>query len=186
MIIERMPEPIDALVITEAFSEETRKAMIEEARSALKKDSGAGVWLNDIYKDIDMSAINQAVVDTVFTEDTFGSMTQINEMYGLFNNVNTHSTMVNYLGHSQSLPMRYDSAAFISQILLFDTPKNFDGGSVTLQVNADSAYEHDVQDNAIIVYPASYYHQVAEVSIKNKDIADSGLYVISSYFFIVP
>lgn len=181
-----MPEPIDALVITDTFSSAEREEIVSEARSLIGDSFDFNVWINDAFEELDSSLINTHTVASIFTSDIVTSLEGINPAYGLFQNVNTHSTIVNYLGHRQSLPMRYDSAAFIVQSFFYGEDANFDGGSVTLQINAETAYEHDVQDNMTVIFPASYYHQVSEVDVKDASVSETGLYVITSYLFIAP
>ena len=186
MKIDRMPDPIDALVITDTFPKKELDLILNEASNLIKNDDGSGVWLNDIYKDVDVSVINQAFREHLTNDYVADSLEQINSMYGLFHNVNQHSTRINYYGQSQSSPMRYDSAAFIIKTFLHTEPRNFSGGEATLQINGDIAYEKDVENNMTIIFPASYYHQVSEVALDDKEIDGSGLFVITTYLFIMP
>lgn len=186
MNFERMPEPIDALVITDTLSNQDTVEVMAEARTLLKRDTGEGCWLNDVYKEIDASFINQSVMDTFFTDSVVSQLASINSMYGLFNNVNQHSSVLNYYGDSQGCPTKYDSAAFIIKTFLFDEPKNFTGGNLTLQIGAEVAYERDIENNMSILFPASYYYKVSPVEVLDKDIPHSGLYTVTTYLFINP
>lgn len=186
MIIERFPEPIDAVAITDTFQKPEFEAILDEAKTLLHGDAGAGVWINEAYADIESSAINNSLLNSLLGDEVFGALEETNTMYSLFRNANSHSTLVNYYGNRQSSPMRYDSAAFIAKTFLYSEPKNFTGGNFTLQINADVAYEKDVENNMTVIFPASYYHQVSEVSLNDANLGGSGLYVATTYFFIRP
>lgn len=183
MIIERMPDKIDALVISDTFSDSEYGDIFDEVRVLCKRDGGSGVWINDMYKDLESSVTHKAVINTFFTDEIGAALSEIHPLLGLYRNVNMHSTLINSYGQSQSTGLRDDSAAFVIKTFLFDEPRGFIGGDITLQVDSDTAYEKDTKNNMTVIFPASYYHSLSEVSIDSAD--SSGIYVITNYLFIV-
>ena len=183
MNIERFPEPIDALIIKNTFSEVERNNIENEIKS-FKREQGDGVWISDVYKDLEMSPVNRNMLETFFGPDVFETMVNMNSLYGIYGHVNNHSTIVRYYGDGQSSVIHYDAAAFTIKTFLFDQPKGFTGGNVTLQVGGDIAYESDIENNMSIIFPSSYYVSLSDVSITDKSIKDSGLFVITTYLFI--
>ena len=185
MIFERLAEPLDALVIKETFSEKESSNILKEVAPFTNKCQGPdGVWLLDIYKDLEMSSIHNNSMETFFSPEVVESLFHINSMYGLYDSVNNHSTQIKYFGDGQSSLLHYDSAAFTVMTFLFDDPKGFDGGDVTLQIGGDIAYEQNIENNMSLIFPSSYYVGLSKVDITEKDRENSGLYVISSYLFI--
>lgn len=181
MIIERLPEPIDALVIGDTLTDSELADVLSEAKSLCKRDGGNGVWINEIYKDITSSSAHHSVMNNLFTEDIADALSEMNSSLGLYRNINMHSILVNHYGNSQSLMLREDAAVFIAKTFIFEEPKSFEGGNIILQVNADVAYEQDIQNNMTVLFPASYYHGLSEVSATEES---DGLYVITTYMFI--
>lgn len=182
MNIERFPEPIDALLITNTFSDRERTNVFNEIKSFKKDDNG--VWLSDVYKDLEMSSINRNTLEVFFGTEVFEPLVNMNSLYGIYGHVNNHSTVVRYYGDRQSSVIHYDAAAFTVKTFLFDEPKGFTGGNVTLQVGGEIAYEMDIQDNMSVIFPSSYYVSLSEVSLTDPSIEDSGLFVITSYLFV--
>lgn len=182
MIIERMPDPIDALVITETFYEHELSNIYDELRVLKKHDDGGGVWLTDIYKNLDTSFIHLGTLDAFFNEPVVEALISINSAYGVYLHVNNHSTVVRNFGDESSFPLRIDGSAFTVMTFLFDEPKNFTGGNVTLQIGAESAYEKDIENNMTIIFPSSYAVGLSDIKLNDKD--GSGLCVITSYLFI--
>lgn len=185
MIIERLPEPIDALVIKDTFPEGELSNIKNEVKSfASKFNSGETVWLAEVYKDLDMSAIHRNSMETLFNAGIVDSLTHINSLYGIYGLVNNHSTQVKYFGQSQSYPLHYDAAAFTVTTFIFDEPKNFEGVTFTVQVGGEIAYEQEVENNMTVIIPSCYYFALSEVNLNNKDIEGSGLHAITSYLFV--
>jgi hypothetical protein len=185
MFFERLAEPFDALVIKETFKEKELSNILNEIKPFTEKSQEPdGVWLLDVYKDLEMSATHNNSMETFFSPEVVESLFSVNSMYGLYDSVNNHSTQIKYFGDGQSSLLHYDSAAFTIMTFLFNDPKGFDGGDVTLQIGGDVAYEQEIENNMSIIFPSCYYVGLSEVSTKNKDVDNSGLYVITSYLFI--
>jgi hypothetical protein len=185
MNIERLPEPIDALMISDTFDKNDLKNIINEIKSLSSKCQQNGeLWLSDVYKDLDMSAINTTFMNIFFNNGIIDSLKYINSLYSIYEVVNNHSTRLKYYGEGQSYPLHYDAAAFTVMSFITEDPKNFTGGNLILQVGGDIAYEQEIKNNMTLIFPSSYFSSITEVKINDKSIEDSGLYEISSYLFI--
>ena len=147
------------------------------------KDS-SGAWLTEIYKDLDMSNIHNNIMESFFTREILETLTQVNPMYGIFSTVNNHATQIRYFGNSSILPLHVDEAAFTITSFVFNEPRNFAGGNVTLQIGTDIAYEQDIENNMTIIFPSFYNMSLSEINVNDKEISGSGLYTISSYLFV--
>lgn len=185
MIFERLAEPFDALVIKETFSENELSNILNEVHQFTEKCQGTdGVWLLDMYKDLEISPIHNNSMETFFSPEVVENLIHTNSMYGIYDSVNNHSTQIRYFGDGQSSLLHYDSAAFTIMTFVFNDPKEFDGGDLTLQIGGDIAYEQKIDNNMTVIFPSSYYLGLSEVSVNNKDVDNNGLYVITSYLFI--
>lgn len=183
MNIERFPEPIDALAFSDTFDEAELSQIMNEIHSFDDKLGDSGLWISDIYKDMDMSSINRANMKKFFDSNLVESMASVNSLYGIYGHVNNHNTRIKKYDVGQSSIMQYDSAAFTICTFVFDGDKNFSGGDITLQVGGDIAYEKYVENNMTVIFPSSYYFGISEISV-NEGEEFSGLYTISSYLFI--
>jgi hypothetical protein len=185
MIFERLPEPIDALVIKESFNDKELLSIMNEISSFTDKAQDSnGVWLTDVYKDLEMSATHNAVMQNFFTQQVAETLTQVNSLYGIFGAVNNHATQIRYFGHGQILPLHMDEAAITIMTFVFNEPRNFDGGNITLQIGTDIAYEQDIENNLTVIFPSFYNAGLSEIKVDEKNVFGSGLYVISSYLFV--
>lgn len=184
MFFERLPEPIDALLISDTIDSSVISDVFSEVKAIASNDSGSGVWLNEQYDDPSKSIIHKASFDAVMSNEANDAMFSINSAYGLYSYINNHSTRVKYFGHRQSSMLHFDAAAFTAMTFLYDEPKNFTGGNVTLQIGGETAYEQDVFHNMTLIFPSSYYVGISEVRLENKELVNSGLYMINTYFFI--
>jgi hypothetical protein len=184
MNIERLPEPLDALVIKDTYEIITLSNVRDEARNLMRKDDGTGVWLSDIYKDMEMSPIGRNVVDTLFSEEVVDTLVGMNSLYGMYTHINNHSTIVRYYGHMQESIVREDAAAFTAMTFLRNTTNDFEGGELIIQLGGDIAYEQPIENNMTVIFPSSYYVGITQVKSLDHSIDDAGLYVISNYLFI--
>ena len=183
MIVERFPEPIDALIIKDTFDNNELLQVMNEIHSFDHKINDDGVWISDVYKDMDMSSINRANMQKFFNAELVASMANMNSLYGIYGHINNHNTQIKKYENGQSSVLHYDAAAFTIITFVFDGEKNFDGGNVVLQVGGDIAYEQDVENNMTIIFPSSYYVGISEISAANQSNF-SGLYTITSYLFV--
>jgi hypothetical protein len=184
MSIARMPEPIDALVITDTFSPVELENIMNEINVLSKNDDGSGVWINDVYKDPEVSIIHQNIMERFFNFSVVGSLVELNPLYGTYSHINNHSTVVRYLGHEQMIGMHEDAAVYTIMTFLYNEPKNFEGGNVTLQFNDVAAYEQDIENNMSIIFPSSFFVGISDLTIKDKEIANSGLYTLNTFLFV--
>lgn len=184
MKIERMPEPIDALVMRDTFSETEKRNILGEVERLIAHSTESEIWLNDVYNELDASSVHRNTMEVFFSSVVVQHLMEVNSLYGTYAHVNNHSTAIRYLGHEQMTGMHFDSSAFTIMTFLHTDPKNFDGGNVTLQVGGDIAYELDIENNMSIIYPSSYYVGLSNVEIQDKEIPNSGLYTINSFLFI--
>jgi hypothetical protein len=185
VIFERLPEPIDALVIKETFSEAELSNILNELSSFTDKAKSAeGIWLTDIYKDMDMSPTHRNIMQSYFDARVSENLEGMNSAYGLYTMVNHHATQLRYFDDGQSSLLHFDSAVFTAMSFVFDEPKNFDGGSVTLQIGGSVAYEQEIENNMTIIFPSCYYVGISQVDVRDNTVFGSGLYTINSYLFI--
>lgn len=184
MIIERMPEPMDVIVIRDTFDDTVLEDVTNEIAFVTKNDQGAGIWLNEFYKDVDSSAIHNAVMNTYFDQEIAGSIQSVNPMYGLYSHVNNHSVQCRHLGHGQESMLHVDVCAFTVSTFIHREPKSFDGGNVTVQIGGDVAYEQNINNNMTVIYPSCYYVGLSKVKVSDPEVKDSGLFVINTFLFI--
>jgi len=184
MKIERLPEPFDVLVIKDTFSKNEAGQVRNELGTLFQKQEGAGLWLSEMFSDLETSATHMNTVGTFFSQEVSANLMNINNLYGLYSHVNNHSTIIKYYGQGQSSTIHYDSAAFTIMTFMFDEPKKFTGGDLTVQIGGDIAYEQPVENNMSVIFPSSYYVGLTEVDITDNSVEQAGLHVITTYLFI--
>lgn len=184
MIVERFPEPIDALMIRDTFDEDGLNSVRNELDSFSHAMTPSGVWIADVYKDTSMSSINRLTLESFFDADFVNSITGVNSLYGIYSHINRHSTRIKHYGDGESSAMHHDRAAFTIMTFIFDNEDMVEDVNVTLQIGGETAYEHKISNNMTIIFPSSYYVAVSQVSLKDGAIDSCGLYEISSYMFI--
>ncbi len=171
MIIERFPEPIEALVVTDRFSEEDY-GVLKFGAKVVVGTSGEVVWLDSDEEGLAESSLNEAAEGLVNSVDIFDAFPSLNKGYMVYQHINKIKSSVSLVTTADE-GIRIDRSVFTFITFMGD---NVDG-SITLQLGADSAYELDISDAMSVVFPSSYY-----VKVDNR--SDSPLYLITSYTYI--
>lgn len=184
MSIERLPDPLDVLVIKDAFNDERTVSIKSEVRNLLRKDEGQGIWISEAYNDVSLSVVGESVMELMFNDRVVEALENMNSMYGLYRHVNNHSTVIRYYGHEQESLLRSDNAVFTVMTFLCDEPKKFEGGELILQMGSDVAYQQSIENDTTVIFPSSYYVGLSKVEAKSEEVTDPGLYVVTSYLFI--
>lgn len=204
MIIERLPEPFDALVIRETFTKEqlneiwkeldflTQKDIMEDPEhtgSAVDEEGNPvkknhGIWIEKAFSDLESSALYSNSMKMLLSEDIVESLQSINPLHVMYKSINDDSMLLSYYENGGGYDMHTDASAYTATTYFFKEPRSFSGGEIVFQ-NNDEAYEQDIENNMTIIFPSAWWHQVNTVSMEDdQEFSGNGRYCLSTFFFI--
>lgn len=204
MIFERLPEPFDALVIRNTFSEDqlkniwkeidflTRKdvmqdpehtgSAVDENGNAVKKNHG--VWISKVFNDLESSSLYSNSMRVLLSEDVVESLESLNPLHVMYKSVNDDNMLLSYYENGGGYDMHTDACAYTATTYFFREPKSFSGGEIVFQ-NGDDAYEQDIENNMTIIFPSAWWHKVNTVVMDgDSEFSGNGRYCLSTFFFI--
>lgn len=204
MIIEKFPNPFEAVLIKNTYSEDelldiwkeldflTRKNVLlpPEMTASAKNVSGEylknnkSVFLFQIYQKPEISPII-SYTSKIFSKEVGEFYANINPLHELFFSINQRSLLVNYYENNDFYDFHIDKSVYTSVTYLFKQPKNFSGGNITFKFQGKE-YTQEIENNLSIIFPSSYLHKVDKINMQESNQSFSGLgrYCINQFGFI--
>jgi Rps23 Pro-64 3,4-dihydroxylase Tpa1-like proline 4-hydroxylase len=204
MIIEKMPDPFEAILVKNTYSEKelvdiwkeldflTRKdVLLTPEMTASAKDSqgkflknNKSVFLFQIYQKQEISPII-SYTSKIFSVEVGNFYKKINPMHQMFFSINQRSLLLNYYENNDFYDYHTDKSVYTSVTYLFKEPKSFTGGDITFKIN-EHEYTQKIENNLSIVFPSSYLHSVSPIKMKeeNEEFSGLGRYCINQFGFI--
>lgn len=176
MIIERLPEPLEALLIRDTFTFSEAESILSEVSKVEFSEDDTSVRA-PVPEDPRHSQIYASTLDNFFSQNVLEALLDVNQSYCIYTSVNNHKTFINRIEHGNDSPMRQTAGAFTIMTFLWREPKAFEGGTVTLQVSDTAAYEKDIENNMTLIFPSAYYNSISK-------IVGEGLVVLESFLYI--
>jgi hypothetical protein len=195
-----LTEPFPHVIINNSFTPEELKLIWvelqflsqphklqppEQTGTAWKLDSSgnrifsknnAGLWLDDIYKDRNLSDIlkfNRKIFDATFIED-------IVKQHWFFNYLkycNNDMTLLSYYEDGGYYKPHPDVATITVVTHLFKEPRLFEGGDLSFP---DFDYNVGLVNNRTIMFPSIIEHEVSNVKVNSNEEL-SGRFTISQF-----
>jgi Rps23 Pro-64 3,4-dihydroxylase Tpa1-like proline 4-hydroxylase len=191
-------DPIPFLIIDDTYNKEEQTQIYQEldflvdklqepgkTGSALidgKEKNNKGLFLNDVFSDINFSNIvktNRKIFNKEIREKLF----ECHYAYRLFNNTNQDNTLISYYDNGGSYFSHYDDTVITVITWFFKTPKNFIGGEFKF---TDFNLDIEVKNNRSVIFFSSYMHEVSEVSILDLSVPASGRFTVTDFLYIKP
>jgi hypothetical protein len=151
-----------------------------EEESELRKKSGKGIFLDNVYTDRSCSDLLNITRKIFHNEEIRESMRSTNSSYfKLFDKTNWDSTLLQYYDDGDYYKSHTDESVFTAIYTYYKSPKNFTGGDLMF---GDYEYCLPIQNNQLILFPSLINHEVSQVTMKNSEPM-SGRFSIANLIF---
>lgn len=206
MIIDRFPEPFEALYIEDTFTQgqidfiwkeldfvTNRNAMKHWERT--KETAGEDMEIEKInnvfYPSLryqDPSSISPMTVFSkmqLWNEEVFSFYESINPIHEFYRHQNFFTTFVSYYQNADKYDYHRDSCSYTTLTYLYKEPKSFSGGEITLKVKGVEETK-EIKNNMSIIFPGVYLHRVSPI-VMSEDFGNYstyGRYCISQFTYL--
>ena len=150
----------------------------EDESAELKyKKNASGIFLNEIYKEPEVSDIN-VYSHKIYMYGFPQRLERFHKMFKKLCNKEDHSILLNYYENNEEYDYHNDSSYFTATLTLFREPKNFEGGRFFIE----EELEIDPTNNRLVIFPGILEHKVEKVTIA-EDFRDQwyGRYSITQF-----
>ena len=206
MIIDKFPEPFEALYIEDTFTEDQISAIWKELEF-VTNPYAMTTWQNTKEKlgeDLEVEKRNNVFYPTrqyqnyllispmaafakqqLCNDYIFSFYESINPVHQLYRHQNFHNVFVSYYQDADKYDYHRDSCCYTTLTYLYKEPKSFTGGEITLKVN-DVEETKEIKNNMSIIFPGVYQHKVSPIKMSNDfaNYSTYGRYCISQFTYL--
>jgi Rps23 Pro-64 3,4-dihydroxylase Tpa1-like proline 4-hydroxylase len=206
MIIDRFPEPFEAIYIEDTFSSDQLTLIWKELdfitnRNAMKHWENSKEKLgeelqtekmNNVfypfekYRDpMSISPITVFSQAQLFNDNMFEFYESINPCHGLYRHQNFYTTFISYYQDSDKYDYHRDNSCYTCLTYLYKEPKSFEGGEITLKVSGVEETK-EIKNNMSIIFPGVYQHRVSPITMSEEfgKYSTYGRYCISQFTYL--
>lgn len=206
MIIDKFPQPFEALYIEDTFTQDQIDFIWKELDFVTNRYAMTS-WENTKEKhgeDLETEKINNVFYPihrykepllispiTAFSrqqlcsEKVFSFYESVNPVHELYRHQNYHVTFASYYQNADKYDYHRDDCCYTTLTYLYKEPKSFSGGEITLKVG-DIEETKEIKNNMSIIFPGVYLHKVSPITMSDdfSKYSTYGRYCISQFTYL--
>ena len=206
MIIDRFPEPFEALYIEDTFTKDQMDFIWKELEFVTNRNAMQRweISKEKFSEDLEVEKINNVFYPFVkYTdallispvavfpkmqlcrEEVFSFYESINPVHELYRHQNFHNVFASYYQDADKYDYHRDSCCYTTLTYLYKEPKSFSGGEITLKVK-EVEETKEIKNNMSIIFPGVYQHKVSPITMSSEfgNYSTYGRYCISQFTYL--
>lgn len=153
-------------------------------RSAIDADSqplkkGHGLFLDYLYENVRHRSFILKLNEKLFNKEFIERLIKEDPAFTYFMRTDIDFTLANYYDTQDEYQLHWDKSIYTSNVILWKTPRKFDGGKFLLTSNE---LDFDIQSNDMIIFPGYVPHRVTPLVPHDDYIPwKSGRYSLANF-----
>ena len=133
------------------------------------KRKGRGVWIQNIYKDLNTSYIHK-LNKKLFSREMMASIRKNGSWFYRNFGFKTYCTLLSYYENADYYASHVDNSYSTALTWFYKEPKKFEGGNIMF---SDYNIEIEIKNNSILLFPSVISHSVLEIKMEEQYMGEN-------------
>ena len=162
---------LDVIVNNEVLvgPEHISSAYQESKEEKKYQRKGRGVWIQDIYKDLNVSYIHK-LNKKLFSRQMIDSIRENGSWFYKNFGFKNYCTLLSYYENSDYYKSHVDNSYSTALTWFYKEPKQFEGGNILF---SDYNIEIPIENNSILIFPSIVSHSVLEIKMEDEYMGEN-------------